>query len=36
MKNIKMIMSIILLVLGMTLTGCSSNQLTEEQISSLD
>lgn len=36
MKNIKMIMSIILLVLGMTLTGCSSNQLTEEQISLLD
>ena len=36
MKNIKMIMSIILLVLGMTLTGCTSNQLTEEQISSLD
>lgn len=36
MKNIKMIISIILLVLGMTFTGCSSNQLTEEQISSLD
>ena len=36
MKNIKMIMSIILLVLGMSLVGCSSNQLTEEQISSLD
>ena len=36
MKNIKMIMSIILLVLGMTLTGCSSNQLTEEQISELN
>ena len=35
-KTAKMIMSIILLVLGMSLVGCSSNQLTEEQISSLD
>ena len=36
MKKIKMIMSLIILVMSMSLVGCSSEELTEEQISELN